>query len=80
MGEGKPVTTWTCDRCGRQENTTDRHQPKPTKSNAWISVYIVTPPRRSPCDERIAWLLCPDCDKSIADWRDRPAAVKERTD
>lgn len=64
MAIGKPITTWTCDRCGRGESMPDREQPK-----GWLAVYLVSPPLRSVQDDRVAWLLCPACDKSLAAWR-----------
>lgn len=73
MGEGKAMTEWTCDRCGRAETLPSSDQPK----GGWLAVYLVSPPRRNVCDERRAWLLCPDCDKSIAAWK-REVPTDER--
>lgn len=68
MSEGKPMTEWTCDRCGATATLPTLEQPK-----GWLAVYLVSPPRMSPCEDRLAWLLCPACDKSIAAWKRGPA-------
>lgn len=53
MGE-RTATLWTCDKCGRQHETTGGGQP-----SSWGRVDIGEPPRTAEPDT--AGVYCPDC-------------------